>query len=54
MVVYRLSSGTTDYLVTPWVLSALKSRSYLKARGIDSVITKYKKEKGKWVKGVVR
>ena len=54
MVVYRLSGGIKDYLVTPWVLSALKSRSYLKARGIDSIITKYKLVNNEWTKEKVK
>lgn len=54
MVVYRLSSGTKHYLVTPWVLSAMISKSYLKARGIDSQITKYKYVNNRWKKRGVK
>jgi len=51
MVVYKLSSGVKDYLVTPWVLNALKCKSYLQSRGIDSQITKYQYVNKKWKKG---
>jgi predicted DNA-binding transcriptional regulator YafY len=54
MIVYRLSSGIKEYLVTPWALSAFKSRSYLKARGIDSQITKYRLVDKEWIKEKVK
>ena len=42
MTVYKLSGGVKDYLVTPWALGAFKARYYLRARGIDAIVTKYK------------
>ena len=54
MTLYKVSGGVKDYLVTPWAMGAFKARSYLKARRIDAIITKYKEVNGKWKKGVVR
>ena len=52
--VYKVSGGVKDYLVTPWAMGAFKARSYLKARGIDAIVTKYNEVDNKWVKGGVR
>ena len=54
MTVYKLSGGVKDYLVTPWALGAFKARSYLRARGIDAIVTKYKLIEGQWKMGVTK
>ena len=51
---YKVSGGVKDYLVTPWAMGAFKARSYLRARGIDAIVTKYKEVNNKWVRGGVR
>ena len=52
--VYKVSGGVKDYLVTPWAIGAFKARSYLRSRGIDAIVIKYKEVHGKWIKGGVR
>ena len=52
--VYKVSGGVKDYLVTTWAQGAFKARSYLRARGIDAIVIKYKEVQGKWIKGGVR
>lgn len=52
--VYKVSGGIKDYLVTPWAKGAFKARSYLKARGIDAIVTKYKQVGNDWIRGGVR
>ena len=52
--VYKVSGGVKDYLVTPWAMGAFKARSYLRARGIDAIVTKYTEVNNNWVKGGVR
>ena len=52
--VYKISGGVKNYLVTPSAMGAFKARSYLRARGIDAIVTKYKEVNNKWVKGGVR
>ena len=52
--VYKVSGGVKDYLVTPWAMGAFKARSYLKARSIDAIVTKYIQVDGKWKKRGVR
>ena len=52
--VYKVSGGIKDYLVTPWAIGAFKARSYLRSRGIDAIVIKYKEVHGKWIKGGVR
>jgi hypothetical protein len=52
--VYKVSGGIKDYLVTPWALGAFKARSYLRARGIDAIVTQYKQVGNNWVRGGVR
>ena len=52
--VYKVSGGIKDYLVTPWAQGAFKARSYLRARGIDAIVTKYKQVGNDWVRGGVR
>ena len=52
--VYVLSGGVKNYLVTPWSMGAFKARSYLRARGIDAIVTKYKEVNNEWVRGGVR
>ncbi len=52
--VYKVSGGVKDYLVTPWALGAFKARSYLKSRGIDAIVIKYKQVGSKWIRGGVR
>ena len=52
--VYKVSGGIKDYLVTPWAQVAFKARSYLRARGIDAIVTKYKQVGNDWVRGCVR
>ena len=54
MTVYKLSGGVKDYLVTPWAGAAFKARSYLRARGIDAIVTKYKLIDNKWKRGTTR
>ena len=54
MIVYKLSGGVKDYLVTPWAGAAFKARSYLRARGIDAIVTQYKLVEVKWKRGVNR
>ena len=54
MTVYKLSGGVKDYLVTPWARGAFKARSYLKARGIDAIVTQYKLIEGQWKRGVTK
>jgi hypothetical protein len=41
-------------LVTPWALGAFKARSYLRARGIDAIVTQYKLIEGQWKRGVTK
>ena len=52
--VYKVSGGVKDYLVTPWAMGAFQARSYLKARSIDAIVTKYVQVNGKWRKRGVR
>jgi hypothetical protein len=52
--VYKVSGGIKDYLVTPWAIGAFKARSYLRARGIDAIVTKYKEVNNNWVRSGVR
>ena len=52
--VYKVSGGIKDYLVTPWALGAFKARAYLRSRGIDAIVIKYKQFGSKWIKGGVR
>ena len=52
--VYKVSGGVKDYLVTPWAKGAFKARSYLRARGIDAIVTKYKEVDNKWKRGTTR
>ena len=52
--VYVLSGGVKNYLTTPWAMGAFKARSYLRARGIDAIVTKYKEVNNNWVRGGVR
>mgnify|MGYP003688804697 CR=1 FL=1 len=54
MTLYKVSGGVKDYLVTPWAMGAFKARSYLKARSIDAIVTKYVQVDGKWKKRGVR
>ena len=54
MTVYKLSGGVKYYLVTPWALGAFKARSYLRARGIDAIVTQYKLIEGQWKRGVTK
>ena len=54
MVVYKVSGGVKDYLVTSWAMGAFKARSYLKARGIDAIVTKFTNKGGEWIRGSVR
>jgi len=53
-IVYKVSGGIKDYLVTPWAKGAFKARSYLRARGIDAIVTKYKQVGNDWIRGGVR
>jgi hypothetical protein len=52
--VYKVSGGIKDYLVTPWAQGAFKARSYLRARGIDAIVTQYKLIEGQWKRGVTK
>ena len=54
MVVYKVSGGIKDYLVTPSEMGAFKARSYLRARGIDAIVTKFTNEGSEWTRGFVR
>jgi len=54
VIVYKLSGGVKDYLVTPWAGAAFKARSYFRARGIDAIVTKYKLVDNKWKRGITR
>ena len=54
MVVYKVSGGVKDYLVTPSEMGAFKARSYLRARGIDAIVTKFTNEGNEWTRGSVR
>ena len=54
MVVYKVSGGVKDYLVTPWAMGAFKARSYLRARGIDAIVIKFINTGGEWIRGSVR
>lgn len=54
MVVYKVSGGVKDYLVTSWALGAFKARSYLRARGIDAIVTKFTQSGSEWIRGSVR
>jgi len=54
MTVYKVAGGVKDYLVTPWALGAFKARSYLRARGIDAIVTKYKLVDNQWKRGVTK
>jgi len=54
MVVYKVSGGVKDYLVTPSEMGAFKARSYLRARGIDAIVTKFTNEGSEWTRGSVR
>ncbi len=54
MVVYKVSGGVKDYLVTSWAMGAFKARSYLKARGIDAIVTKFTNKGSEWIRGSVR
>ena len=54
MVVYKVSGGIKDYLVTPSEMGAFKARSYLKARGIDAIVTKFTNKGSEWIRGSVR
>jgi len=52
--VYKVSGGVKDYLVTPWAMGAFKARSYLRARGIDAIVTRFKEVNDKWIRSGVR
>ena len=52
--VYKVSGGIKDYLVTPWAQGAFKARSYLRARGIDAIVTKFTQSDSGWTRGSVR
>ena len=52
--VYKVSGGIKDYLVTPWALGAFKARSYLRAIGIDAIVTQYKLIEGQWKRGLTK
>ena len=54
MTLYKVSGGVKDYLVTPLAMGAFKARSYLKARSIDAIVTKYVQVDGQWKKRGVR
>jgi len=54
MIVYKVSGGVKDYLVTPWAMGAFKARSYLRARGIDAIVIKFINTGGEWIRGSVR
>ena len=54
MVVYKVSGGVKDYLVTSWAMGAFKARSYLRARGIDAIVTKFTNTGSEWTRGSVR
>ena len=54
MVVYKVSGGIKDYLVTPSEMGAFKARSYLRARGIDAIVTKFTNKGSEWTRGSVR
>tara|TARA_B110000208_G_scaffold35951_1_gene47716 strand:+ start:63 stop:230 length:168 start_codon:yes stop_codon:yes gene_type:complete len=53
-IVYKVSGGVKDYLVTPWAQGAFKARSYLRARGIDAIVTKFTQSDNEWTRGSVR
>ena len=54
MTLYKVSGGVKDYLVTSWALGAFKARSYLRARGIDAIVTKFTQSGSEWIRGSVR
>ena len=51
--VYKVSGGVKDYLITPWAMGAFKARSYLRARNIDAIVTRFKEVNGEWIRGGV-
>ncbi len=52
--VYKVSGGVKDYLVTPSAMGAFKARSYLRARGIDAIVTEFSETGSEWTRGFVR